>query len=52
LFGNNFDELTNDDFEPMLAKLVHILKDMGVLVFTQVLRNAPVSAVHLAVTLP
>lgn len=46
LFGNNFDELTNDDFEPMLAKLVHILKDMGVLVFTQVLRNAPVSAVH------
>ena len=46
LFGNNFDELTDEDFESMLSTLKRSLKDMGVLVFSQVLRNAPVSAVH------
>ncbi len=46
LFGNNFDELVNEDFEPLLTKLVKSLKDMGVLVYSEVLRNASVSAIH------
>lgn len=46
LFGNNFDELTDDDFDVVATKLQSVLKDMGVLVFDRVLRASPVSAVH------
>lgn len=46
LFGNNFDELTDVDFDTVIMKLQEKLKDMGVWVFDRVLRAAPISAVH------
>lgn len=46
LYGNNFDELTDDDFTTVIQKLNTILKSMGVYVFEQNLINAPVSSVH------
>lgn len=52
LYGNNFDELTQNDFELVTEKLVKALKTMGVLVFTKVLENAPVSAIHYSKNIP
>lgn len=52
LYGNNFDELTQDDFAPAVALLKSRLKEMGVLVFTKVLENAPVSAIHYSKNIP
>ncbi len=52
LYGNNFDELTQDDFAPVVALLQLRLKEMGVLVFTKVLENAPVSAIHYSKNIP
>lgn len=46
MYGNNFDELENKDFEVIIEKLRLILKDMGVIVFTVNLKEALVSAVH------
>lgn len=46
LYGNNFDELTDDDFEKVIQKLKMILRDMGVYVLERHLTNAPVSSVH------
>lgn len=46
LFGNNFDELCDSDFEAVAKKLQQRLKEMGVLVFYPVLIDAPVSAIH------
>jgi len=46
LYGNNFDELTDDDFATVIQKLKVILKNMGVYVFEQNLINAPVSSIH------
>lgn len=52
LYGNNFDELTQDDFQPVTEKLQQVLKTMGVSVFTKVLENAPVSAIHYSKNIP
>lgn len=46
LFGNNFEELCDNDFKAVATKLQQRLKEMGVLVFYPVLINAPVSAIH------
>ena len=46
VFGNNFDELVDTDFEQTISILNSKLKEMGVYVFEQNLRSAPVSAVH------
>lgn len=46
LYGNNFEELEDADFEALINKLHQILKIMGVLVFRDMLIKAPVSAVH------
>jgi len=46
VYGNNFDELTDDDFDKAIQKLKAILKEMGVYVFEKNLINAPVSSVH------
>jgi len=46
MFGNNFDELRNVDFEDMIAKLKKELLFMGVLVKKEDLMDAPVYAVH------
>lgn len=52
LFGNNFDELTLADFDPVIALLRSRLRDMGVMLFTKVLENAPVSAIHYSKNIP
>lgn len=46
LFGNNFDELTNNDFPQLATKLNTRLRDMGVYISFDTLANAPVSAIH------
>lgn len=46
LFGNNFDELKNDDIEKVAEMLKVKLKTMGILVYTQKLLKAKVSAIH------
>jgi hypothetical protein len=46
IYGNNFVELTNEDFNKIIEKLSTILKEMGVMVFTSKLINAPVSSIH------
>ncbi len=48
LFGNNFDELQDSDFPQIVDLLRQKLREMGVLVFTQLLEIAPVSAIHYA----
>ncbi len=52
IFGNNFDELEDKDFELVLEKLRHVLKDMGVIVFTVRLQETLVSAVHYSKNIP
>lgn len=44
LFGNNFEELTEEHFQSVLTVLKDRLKDMGV--WVRRLEEAPVSAVH------
>jgi hypothetical protein len=46
LFGNNFDELQNDEFTVVIDLLEKSLKEMGVLVWSYALVSAPVSAIH------
>lgn len=46
LYGNNFDEVEEADFEKVAKLLQEKLKGMGVLVFEKLLMASPVSAVH------
>jgi hypothetical protein len=46
LFGNNLDELTEEHFDQVLDTLHQWLKNHGVLIFKEILANAPVSAIH------
>ncbi|OGK30348.1 hypothetical protein A3F29_00935 [Candidatus Roizmanbacteria bacterium RIFCSPHIGHO2_12_FULL_33_9] len=46
MYGNNFVELTNTDFEKVIEKLSAILKEMGIRIFTHKLIEAPVSSIH------
>ena len=52
LFGNNFDELTDNDFPLVVGKLEEVLKTMGIRVFHKLLLSAPVSAVHYSKNIP
>ena len=52
LYGNNFDELTENDFTPVIELLQSKLKEMGVGVFTSILENAPVSVIHYSKNIP
>jgi hypothetical protein len=52
LFGNNFDELVSGDFIPVVGLLKSRLRDMGVMIMDEVLKNAPISAVHYAKNIP
>lgn len=52
LYGNNFEELTKKDFTTVVALLQLRLKEMGVGVFTSILENAPVSAIHYSKNIP
>ena len=46
IYGNNFDELTDNDFLDVIQKLREVLKQMGVYAYESSLTNAPVSSVH------
>lgn len=46
LLGNNFDELDNSHFEPLIQKLHYSLKLAGVEVYPFHLRKAEVSSIH------
>ncbi len=52
LFGNNFDELTNEDFLPVAHKLVAQLEQMGVETLAATLAKATVLAIHYAKNIP
>ncbi len=46
LLGTNFKELRYKDFAALVAKLVHVLEDMGIATTANILAHAPVSSVH------
>lgn len=46
LFGNNFQELRQKDFDAVTQKLVATLSVMGVTTNVEALEHAPVSAIH------
>lgn len=46
VFGNNIDELTNEDFELVKDVLTETLKSMGVLVYKSQLNEVEVSLIH------
>lgn len=52
LFGNNFDEVEEADFEQVIQILKLTLREMGVLVFEHFLVKAPVSAIHYSKNIP
>lgn len=52
LFGNNFDEVVEEDFEKVAKLLQGKLKQMGVLVFEKLLIASPVSSVHYSKNIP
>lgn len=52
LFGNNFDELEDHDFNQVLTKLRQTLKDMSVSVSEPVLSKARVSGIHFSKNIP
>lgn len=46
MFGNNFDELSDDMFDDVLKRLKEVLLEMGVPVHTSRVRKAGVSLIH------
>ena len=52
LYGNNFDEVTEADFEKVIARLRERLDDMGIVVVPEMLRKASVSAIHYSKNIP
>jgi hypothetical protein len=46
LFGNNFDELENDDFNAVLTKLHKKLSEMKIIIDIEKLRYAQVTGIH------
>lgn len=46
IYGNNFDELTSNDFDLVIAAIKNVLKDMGVMVLSSQLPDAHLSAIH------
>ena len=52
LYGNNFDEVTEADFERVTRRLRECLDTMGVVVVPALLRSASVSAIHYSKNIP
>ncbi len=52
LFGNNFDELNDEDFPAVVTLLHKALKSMRIMVFEDVLVSAPISAIHYSKNIP
>jgi hypothetical protein len=46
IFGNNFDELKEDDFAKVCGFVVSQLRHFGVIVSPEILANADISAIH------
>jgi len=46
IYGNNFDEIQDNDFDNVIKKLKEKLKDMEILISNKDLINASVSAIH------
>ena len=46
MYGNNFNELTGNEFPAIIKKLNTVLKEMGAFVYEKSLINAPVSSIH------
>ena len=51
-YGNNFNELQYKDFKATINKLVAVLANMGVVVTSEALINAPVLAIHYSKNIP
>src|SRR3989344_1018384 len=52
LFGNNFDELEDNDFDKVIQILKNKLREMGVFILEHRLINAPVSNIHYSKNIP
>lgn len=52
VYGNNFEELSDEDFDNVIAKLNRTLKSMGVFIFEDNLIDAPISSVHYSKNIP
>lgn len=52
IFGNNFDEVEDAHFAQIVDTLVDKLREMGVLIFREMIVNASVSAVHYSKNIP
>lgn len=52
LYGNNLDEVGNEDFEKIVDILKNKLSEMGIRIFTEQLKNALVSIVHYSKNIP
>ena len=52
IFGNNFDEVEDAHFALVVDTLSKSLREMGVLVFRDILVNASISAVHYSKNIP
>lgn len=52
LYGNNLDEVSEDDFERVVEVLQSKLKEMGIRVFPEQIRKTLVSAVHYSKNVP
>lgn len=52
LFGNNFDEIEEADFQQVVQTLKIKLREMGVLIFEYRLAKAPISAIHYSKNIP
>lgn len=52
IFGNNFDETEDEDFEEIIIKLKQQLKLLGINIFEYFLNKAPVSVIHYSKNIP
>lgn len=52
LFGNNLDELSENDFDEAVSKLRKIIKEMGVMLWTNEIENAEIISFHPSKNIP
>lgn len=52
IFGNNFDEVEDGHFAQVVDTLIQKLREMGVIIFREMIVNASVSAVHYSKNIP
>lgn len=52
IFGNNFDEVDDANFAQVADILLRKLREMGIIIFKNILLNAPVSSVHYSKNIP